>query len=108
DVRLDRAERIVRTLRTGSGERVEDRRFTDVRKADDADGKTHVFSRLLKVKLRATQPRGRYVDSATRRAFSAAPINPTFSLVIRSTGISARRSPKRPLRRNAFMKRQSA
>ena len=37
DVRLDRAERIVRALRAGRGQRVEDRRLADVRQTDDAD-----------------------------------------------------------------------
>ena len=41
DVRLDRAERIVRALRAGGGQRVEDRRLADVGQTDDSDGKTH-------------------------------------------------------------------
>ena len=46
DVGLDGAERIVRRLGLGGAaderERVEERRFADVREADDADGKAHV------------------------------------------------------------------
>jgi hypothetical protein len=46
DVWLDGAERIVRRLGLGGAaderERVEERRFADVREADDADGKAHV------------------------------------------------------------------
>ena len=41
DVRLDRAERIVRALRARGGECVEDRRFADVRQSDDTYGQSH-------------------------------------------------------------------
>ncbi len=38
DVRLDRRERVVRGEHARAGQRVEQRRLADVRKADDADG----------------------------------------------------------------------
>src|SRR6185312_1312997 len=42
DVRLDRAEGIVRSLRRGGlGQGVEKRRFADVRQADDAAAEAH-------------------------------------------------------------------
>ncbi len=45
DVRLDRAEGIVRRLRSGGfGESIEKRRFADVRQADDAAAEAHDFS----------------------------------------------------------------
>ena len=45
DVRLDRAERIIRRLRRGGlGKRIEKRRFADVRQADDAAAEAHVIS----------------------------------------------------------------
>ena len=37
DVRLDGAERIVRRLSLGGGERVEERRLSDVRETDDTE-----------------------------------------------------------------------
>ena len=43
DVRLDRAERIVRRLRRrGFGQRVEERRLADIRQADDAAFEAHL------------------------------------------------------------------
>ena len=48
DVRFDRAERIIRRLRRRSfGQRIEERRFADVRQADDAAAKAHEFSESL-------------------------------------------------------------
>ena len=45
DVGLDRAERIIRRLRRrGLGQRVEKRRFADIRQADDAAAKAHGLS----------------------------------------------------------------
>ena len=42
DIRLDRAERIVRRLRRGGlGQSVEKRRFADIRQADDAAAEAH-------------------------------------------------------------------
>ena len=42
DVGLDRAERIIRRLRRGGlGQRIEKRRFADVRQADDAAAEAH-------------------------------------------------------------------
>jgi hypothetical protein len=48
DVRLDRAEGVVRRLRRGGfSQGIEKRRFADVRQADDAAAKAHGFSGLL-------------------------------------------------------------
>jgi hypothetical protein len=42
DVRLDRAERVVRRLRRGGrGQRIEKRRFADIRQPDNAAVETH-------------------------------------------------------------------
>jgi len=47
DVRLDGAERIVRRLRgRGRGQRIEERRFADVRQPDDAALEAHGLSRI--------------------------------------------------------------
>ena len=47
DVRLDRAERIIRRLRSGGfGQSIEKRRFADVRQADDAAAEAHDLSKL--------------------------------------------------------------
>ena len=40
-IALDRAERVVRRLGAGMAEGVQERRFADVRKADDADREPH-------------------------------------------------------------------